>query len=104
MCSTALSVSVTRSDAVCNQCQTFRYNEFLQLNLKQENHRINKGQQHTILLSINVGGVRRCDHIARLDGELEKEIMDFLQIRLAHYGFDSAVCFSSSSYLDFAWD
>lgn len=42
----------------------------------------------TILLRVYSAGIGRGDHIPRLQGYVEEEIMDLLEIRLGHGFFD----------------
>lgn len=39
---------------------------------------------HTILLRVYGAGICRCDHITSLQGYVEEEIMDLLEIWLGH--------------------
>ena len=70
MSSTALSVSVTRSEAASSDISEMFSNE--------------DSFPRTILFRVHCARVGRCDHIPSLQGYVEEEIMDFLEVRLGH--------------------
>lgn len=72
--STALSVSVTRSDAVLTSRQQLSH---------QPSSSVARGR-HTILLRIHGRRVRRGDHLPSFASQVDQEVMDLLQVWLVH--------------------
>ena len=74
MSSTALSVSVTRSEAAV-----------LRASAKEEQISFQEtGETFTIYFGVDGGGIGGGDHHAGLLGQADKEIMDFLKIGFGH--------------------
>lgn len=74
--STALSVSVTRSDAA-----------ILPVSVREGIHQpfqTRRRKSVTIYFGVDRGGVGGCDHLAGLLGQPDEKIMDFLKIRFRH--------------------
>ena len=80
MSSTALSVSVTRSEAASSSISRIP-----PLNLIP----------CTILLRVYRARICRCDHITSFQGYAEEKIMDLLEIGLGH-------CYEESSFSDWS--